>query len=218
MTDSMMNQAVAPVEMLAASTENGTSAGAPPRRRKNAALRAREYLTEQEIERLRKHANLRDSAMILLAYRHGLRVSELVALEWSHVVNLEHEARASLTVTRLKGSLDATHPIEPDEVALLRRLVRERKAGAVYLFPSARGGKMTAAAFRKQLSRIAEAAGLSELKIHPHMLRHSCGQALVNEMPLGMLADYLGHAQIQNTRIYSRANGERFRGIWRRKK
>jgi integrase len=50
------------------------------------------------------------------------------------------------------------------------------------------------------------------------MLRHSAGQHLVDKMPLGMLADYLGHAQIQNTRIYSRANGERFRGIWRRRR
>jgi type 1 fimbriae regulatory protein FimB/type 1 fimbriae regulatory protein FimE len=184
-------------------------------------LRSREYLTEAEITRLRKAASLRDSTMILLAYRHGLRVSELVALEWADVQDLGTESRASLTVRRLKGSLDGTHPLEPDEVAALRKLLRERVTrgdGSIYLFPSARGGKMTPAAFRKQLSRIADAAGLGALKVHPHMLRHTCGQALVDQMPLGMLADYLGHAQIQNTRIYSRANGERFRGIWRRRR
>jgi integrase len=68
------------------------------------------------------------------------------------------------------------------------------------------------------LSRLAAAAGLEDLHIHPHMLRHTAGQMLVDRMPLGMLADYLGHAQIQNTRIYSRANGERFRGVWRKRK
>lgn len=76
---------------------------------------------------------------------------------------------------RLKGSLDDTHPLEPDEVTALRRLVRQAQRGSVYLFPSARGGKMTPAAFRKQLSRIATDAGLAHLCVHPHMLRHSCG-------------------------------------------
>lgn len=218
MNDGMTDQPVAFGCAPPAVTENGTS---PPRRRKNAEVRPREYLTEAEIERLRKHASLRDSTMILLAFRHGLRVSELVALEWQDVQDLGTESRASLTVRRLKGSLDGTHPLEPDEVTALRKLLRERATmggGSVYLFPSARGGRMTPAGFRKALSRIAEAAGLGHLRIHPHMLRHSCGQTLVDQMPLGMLADYLGHAQIQNTRIYSRANGERFRGIWRRRR
>lgn len=194
---------------------NGTT---PPKRRKNAEVRKREYLTEPEIGQLRKHASLRDSIMILFAFRHGLRVAELVALEWADIQDLANESRASITVRRLKGSLDSTHPLEPDEVTALRKLVRQAERGSVYLFPSARGGKMTPAAFRKQLSRIAADAGLAHLHIHPHMLRHSCGRELVDKMPLGMLADYLGHAQIQNTRIYSRANGEQFRGIWRRRR
>ena len=99
----------------------------------------------------------------------------------------------------------------------LRRL-RKEQPDAVYVFQSMRGDKLSAAGFRKQLSRLADAAGLGDLHIHPHMLRHSAEQMLVNKMQLGMLADYLSHAQIQNTRIYSRANGERFRGIWRRHK
>lgn len=216
MNAQMMNQQVTALECAPARAENGTSAGVPPRRQKNAKVRAREYLTEQEIEKLRKHASLRDSAMILLAYRHGLRVSELVALEWKHVISLDQESRASIKIERLKGSIDGTHPLEPDEVKALRRL-RKEFPDAVYLFPARDGGMLTAAGFRKQLTRIAEAAGLAALRVHPHMLRHSAGQALVDKMPLGMLADFLGHAAIQNTRIYSRANGERFRGVWRRK-
>lgn len=124
MTDSTANQAVRTIQLGAAGTENGTSQATPPRRRKNAEVRAREYLTEHEIEKLRKHASLRDSTMILLAFRHGLRVSELVALEWRDVQSLDHESRASITVRRLKGSLDGTHPLEPDEVRALRRLAQ----------------------------------------------------------------------------------------------
>jgi len=175
-------------------------------------------LTESEIETLRKHASHRDATMILLAYRHGLRVSELCALEWGQIVDLDRQSRASLAVQRLKGSISGTHPLEPDEVAAVRRLRKESEPGAVYVFQGRGGDKLSPAGFRKMLSRLAAAAGLEHLRIHPHMLRHTAGQMLVDRMPLGMLADYLGHAQIQNTRIYSRANGERFRGIWRKHK
>ena len=216
MSDATINQALGIPAMLAAGTENGTSA--PPRRRANKAVRDREYLTEAEITRLRKHASQRDSTMILLAYRHGLRVSELCALEWSQVIDLDTVSRASLAVQRLKGSISGTHPLEPDEVAALRRLRKESGAEAVYVFQGRGSDKLSAAGFRKMLSRLAVAAGLEGLHVHPHMLRHTAGQMLVDRMPLGMLADYLGHAQIQNTRIYSRANGERFRGVWRRHK
>jgi type 1 fimbriae regulatory protein FimB/type 1 fimbriae regulatory protein FimE len=196
-----------------------TVTGAGQGRREEKDLRDRPWLTSDEVGRLLKAANesrygLRDRAMILLAYRHGLRVSELVNLRWAQVVSLARESRASLTVERLKGSISGTHPLEPDEVSLLRKL-RDAAPDAVYLFTNERGDQCTAAGFRKTLTRIAAAAGLEALKVHPHMLRHSAGQELVDKMPLGMLADYLGHAQIQNTRRYSRTDGERFRGIWR---
>jgi type 1 fimbriae regulatory protein FimB/type 1 fimbriae regulatory protein FimE len=196
----------------AAGTANGTI---PPRRRKNAEVRKREWLTDEEVATLRKHAGHRDSTMILLAVRHGLRVSELVSLEWEHVVDLHVAARACLKVERLKGSVSGLHPLEPDEVAALRKLRKESEPGAVYLFTGRDGKPLTPAAFRKMLSRVADAAGLARLKVHPHALRHTCGHLLVSEMPLGMLADWMGHANIQNTRGYSRADAEQFRGVWR---
>jgi type 1 fimbriae regulatory protein FimB/type 1 fimbriae regulatory protein FimE len=82
-------------------TVNGT---VPPRRRKNAELRTREYLTESEIDRLIKavRANrygLRDATMILMAFRHVLRAAELVDLRWEQV-ELGHNA--VLHVRRVK--------------------------------------------------------------------------------------------------------------------
>ena len=89
-----------------------------PKRLANAEYRRREYLTPTEVERLVKAAGKnrhghRDSTMILVAYRHGLRVSELVSLEWSQV---DFNA-ANLHVRRLKGSTDAVHPIRGDDCA-----------------------------------------------------------------------------------------------------
>jgi integrase len=186
--------------------------------------RKREYLTETELEKLMKAAGTRDRAMILLAYRHGFRVSELCSLEWRQVIDLDREARASLQVTRRKNGKPGTHPLEPDEVKALRKLRGEqggspgRLPDTVYVFQARDGGKLTEYGFRKQLTRLADKAGLAEQHVHPHMLRHTCGQMLVERMPLGMLADYMGHVKLDNTRRYSETNGERFRGIWRRPK
>ena len=76
-----------PLKLVAPATVNRT---VTPKRRPNSELRTREHLTEAEIEKLLKAAGNnrwehRDSTMILVAYRHGLRVSELVDLRWDQI-------------------------------------------------------------------------------------------------------------------------------------
>src|SRR6476659_6784643 len=76
-----------PLKLVAPTTENRT---VTPRRRPNAEIRTREHLTEAEIEKLIKAAGKsrwghRDATMILVAYRHGFRVSELVDLRWDQI-------------------------------------------------------------------------------------------------------------------------------------
>jgi site-specific recombinase XerD len=198
----------------APTTEKGT---VPPARRPNAELRTREHLTEREIARLMKAAGdnrwgQRDAAMILVAYRHALRASELVGLRWSDV-ELD---RARLQVRRLKGSISGAHPMEGDEVRALRRLSREAE-GAEFVFTSERGAPFTTAGFRKMLARVAEAAGLAELRVHPHMLRHATGYALANKgLDTRTLQAFMGHANIQNTVTYTALDAGRFKGIWQR--
>jgi integrase len=100
-----------------------------PRRRRNIDRRPREYLTPGEVETLmatarrRRRNGHRDATMILLAYRHGLRVSELCRLEWSQV----DFANGLLHVARLKGSISTTHPLRGVELRALRRLKREQE-------------------------------------------------------------------------------------------
>src|SRR6476661_2339052 len=82
-----------------------------PKRRPNAELRSREHLTEAEVDKLvqaakRNRWGHRDSTMILVAWRHGLRVSELVDLRWDQV----DFASATLHVRRVKRGTPATHP------------------------------------------------------------------------------------------------------------
>jgi len=110
--------------------------------------RAREYPTPTEVERLVKAASKnrhdhRDSTMILTRYRHGLRVSELVSLEWSQIdFNV-----ANLHVRCLKGSTDAVHPISGDELRALRRMQREQHPKSAFVFNGGRGSPFGTAGF-----------------------------------------------------------------------
>jgi type 1 fimbriae regulatory protein FimB/type 1 fimbriae regulatory protein FimE len=150
-----------------------------PKRAKNSKLRTREYLTEHEVETLMAAARKnrrghRDATMILVAFRHGLRASELVDLRWDQV----DFNRAILHVRRAKGGTPSVHPLTGSEMRSLRRLQRESEAGQ-FVFVSERGAPFTTAGFARMLQRAATATTLT-LKVHPHMLRHACGFALAN--------------------------------------
>jgi integrase len=192
----------------------------PPRRRRNADVRTREHLTEREVDQLCKAARAdgrrtghRDATMILLAFRHALRVSELVNLRWSDA-DLK---TAMLQVRRVKHSVSGAHPIEGDELRALRKL-RAADPESTFMFTTERGGPMSAAGFRKMLARLTVGiANLGALKVHPHALRHACGYAMVNKgVDTRTLQAYMGHAQITNTVRYTALEAGRFKGLWRK--
>jgi integrase len=166
-----------------------------PRRKPNAAYRSREHLTTQEVERLNEAAKdnrwgLRDSTMILLAFRHGLRASELVDLRWEQV-DLDN---AILHVRRVKQGSPATHPLTGRELRALRKLQREQKPKSPFVFVSERGAPFSKRGFAAMVERAARIAGF-DMKIHPHMLRHACGYALANDgVDTRTIQGYLGLA------------------------
>jgi len=186
-----------------------------PRRPPNAELRTREHLTPGEVERLIEAAKAnrhghRDALMALLAYRHGLRASEVVDLRWEQV----HLETATLSVWRVKNGTPATHPLTGRELRALRRHQRE-SAKSPFLFVSERGGPLTAAGFSRMIERAAVAAKLG-IKAHAHMLRHGCGFKLANDgRDTRSIQAYMGHANIQNTVRYTALASDRFKGFWR---
>jgi type 1 fimbriae regulatory protein FimB/type 1 fimbriae regulatory protein FimE len=153
---------------------------------------------------------LRDRTLILVAYRHGLRVSELVGLKWDQV-DLK---RAQLHVNRLKNGSPSTHPIEGDELRLLRRLQREYPESS-FLFTTERGGPLTRSTVSKLLTRAGDRANLP-FPVHPHMLRHGTGYYLANKgVPTRTIQAYLGHKAIQHTVRYTELSSQAFRGLFR---
>jgi site-specific recombinase XerD len=199
------------LELVDPTSENRTVIRKP-----NADLRTREHLTDAEVERLMAAARSnrwghRDATMILVAYRHGLRVSELVDLRWDQV---DFEA-AVLHVRRVKRGTPSTHPLTGSELRALRRLRRESDRSP-FVFLSERGHPFSAAGFARMLERAAGAAGLDDLKVHPHMLRHACGYELANRgVDTRALQGYLGHRNIQHTVRYTELAPGRFKDFWR---
>jgi integrase len=165
----------AQVRLVEPSNENRSVPVRPP----NAALRTREYLTPAEIEKLIRAAKNgrwghRDATLILIAFRHGLRASEICDLEWSQV---EFGRSPSLHVRRAKNGKPSVHPVRGNELRALRKLHAETQGN--FVFETERGGPFTPDAVNRQLKRIGERAGF-DFPLHAHMLRHGCGYALAN--------------------------------------
>ena len=191
--------------------------GKPFRRPRNADVRSREYLTPSEVERLLKAAGRRgrygqrDACLILVAYRHGLRVSEVVSLRWDQI-----DLRAGhLAVRRVKNGTPSTHPLQGDELRALRQLAREWPENGGFVFVSERGGPIGSEGVRKMITRTGQEAGLP-FPVHPHQLRHACGFKLANDgHDTRALQLWLGHKNIQHTCRYAELTPARFKTFWR---
>ncbi len=183
-------------------------------RRDLQSIATRKYLTASEVEKLLVAADRgrypnRDKLLILLAYRHGLRVSELTALQWSSV---DFE-RGRLFIHRLKHGRHGTHTLSQDEQTALEALKKSHD-GSGYIFTSERGGRM----HRQNVNRIIkEIAVRTDIAINctPHVLRHSCGYALADkQVDTRRIQQYLGHKSILSTVVYTDLAGRALDDIW----
>jgi len=180
--------------------------------------RPREYLTEREIDKLIDAARdnrwgHRDATAIRIAYRHGLRAGELVALRWDDI-----DWRAGkLHVRRSKGGLTSVHPLGGRELRALRRLQRETPDGArtAHIFVSERLAPLSVAGYQRMVARAGVAARFRFL-INSHVLRHSCGYKLANDgHDTRAIQHYLGHRSIASTVRYTALAPDRFNGFWK---
>lgn len=184
----------------------------PPKRVKNPTLRPREYLTEAEVQKLiqvarhRGRHGVRNAAMILMAYRHGLRVSELSALRWDQI----DFAQGMLYLGRPRNGV---HTLCGEELQLQRQIKRNSALGP-RVFVTERDGPMSTAGFRKLLARTGCAAGFG-FGVHPHMLRPACGYKLANDgQDTRAIQHYLGHKNIQHTVRYTQLSAKYSKGFW----
>jgi integrase len=183
-------------------------------RKPNAAFRQREYLTEAEVERLLDAAGasrnpVRDRLLILLAFRHALRVSELVDVRLDEI-----DLKAgTIHIRRAKNGTPGIHGLQGDELRLIRALARGNPHSR-FLFLSERKAPLSIHGAQKLIVRLGVAAGFA-FPIHVHMLRHSAGYALAGRgVDTRTLQAFMGHRSIANTVIYTAVADKRVRNIW----
>jgi type 1 fimbriae regulatory protein FimB len=188
-------------------------------RNPGAADSDRKHLTGREVERLIEATKgsrneARDRCILLLMFRHGLRVSEACRMKRDQV---DTESRV-LHVARLKAGLSTTQPLRGDELraigAWLKERARMKPTGATF-FVSEQREPLHRSTVNLALRKYSVAAGLP-LLAHPHMLRHACGFALADQgADTRLIQDYLGHRNIQHTVRYTATNPARFEKLWR---
>jgi integrase len=179
----------------------------------NDELRGKRHLTTSEVIQIcnaiqKKSRNSdRDELMVLMAYHHGFRVSELTSVKWQHV-DLKY---GQLSVKRLKNGIDTLHPIsDKRELMLLRRAYRNQlKPTTGFVFRNERGSPVSVNGFQKMFGKYSEQA--LGVKWNSHSLRHACGTALIDRgHDLRTVQVYMGHRNIQNTTVYLHESAKQF--------
>jgi integrase len=187
-----------------------------PNFRKYSEVRTREHLLPEEVELMRsaikksksRHAH-RDSTLILLCYRHGLRVAEVASLRWEQI----DWNGGTIYVRRVKKGTPSVQPLSGLEIRSLRHLQRDYPASP-YIFQSSRLGPLAHDTIAGIVERAGELAGLP-FPIHAHMLRHGTGYYLANRgIDTRTIQSYLGHKNIQHTVRYTELASTKFQGLW----
>jgi len=173
------------------------------------------YLTETQLNQLIKAARKarygqRDSTLILIMSRHGLRVTEAVDLRWDQI----DFTKGHLHVRRLKNGIDSVHTVQGNELRALRELRRNQKPPSAFVFTSERAGPMTRSNVAKMIEAAGNRAGLPHC--HPHQLRHTTGHLLADAgHDTRRLQLWLGHSDIKHTAAYSQLSARPFKDFWR---
>ncbi|MDJ0595974.1 MAG: tyrosine-type recombinase/integrase [Pleurocapsa sp. MO_226.B13] len=182
---------------------------------KQPSTREREYLRSPEVKAMIRAAKkvgrhgIRDGAIILLMFRHGLRTAELVALKWTQI----DLADGYIEVHRVKHGRDSIHPLRSPEIRALRQIQRDY-ADTSYVFVSERKAPLSTRSIRHIIARAGELAGIP-LLVHPHQLRHACGYYLASQgHDTRAIQDYLGHKNIHHTVHYTQMSPQRFENFW----
>lgn len=183
-------------------------------------MKTRRYITQGEWNTLMQaipdtEESARDRCILIMMYIHGLRVSELANIQLSSISLESNE----IYIRRIKNGFSTTHPIQHEEKELLLRWlkIRQEKLGeqtSPWLFISARRKRISRQQVYTLVREYGEMADLP-VRLHPHVLRHSCGYALANQgLDTRLIQDYLGHRNIRHTVHYTASNCKRFSRVW----
>ena len=148
--------------------------------------------------------NLKHKLALALAYGAGLRVSEVINLK---VSDIDFEQKI-IYVRQGKGDRDRVTVLPEAIISDLRSFISYRRHPQDYLFPSQRGGKLSARTLQKTFHNLAEKAGISK-QASFHSLRHSFASHLLEDgVNLRFIQELLGHQNIRTTQLYTHVSRE----------
>jgi integrase/recombinase XerC len=166
----------------------------------------------------------RDQAMFEILYSSGLRLAELISLDWRYTRHDGYESRSWVQLdqheatVKGKGNKTRSVPLGGKAIAAIKRWLEQRETllrstnpvgneaidAQAALFLGARGKRITPRVVQTQLNKLAALAGLP-VHVHPHSLRHSfASHMLQSAQDLRAVQELLGHANISTTQIYTR--------------
>jgi integrase/recombinase XerD len=165
------------------------------------------FLTQSEMRALLDTIpSKRDYAIFLIAYRRGLRASEVGLLRCEDLNLKEYRIR----IQRLKNSLAALHPLQPDELKALKAYLKECTSAAPSLFLSKRNEPISRRMLDVLIKEYGKCAGIPESKRHFHTLKHSIAIHLLDAgADLRFVQDWIDQASIRNTVIYAQLTSRR---------
>ncbi len=180
-------------------------------------------LSEQQVEDLLnapdpgEDLGIRDKAMLETLYATGLRVSELVGLEFSQV-----SIDPGVVRVMGKGGKERLVPLGEEAIACLQRYIQQARANLMKdrvpcnaLFVTRRGGGMSRQAFWYLLKRYATVANIDAQSLSPHTLRHAFATHLLNHgADLRVVQMLLGHSDISTTQIYTHVANQRLQAVY----
>ncbi len=174
-------------------------------------------LTPNEMLKVLKvaSASKRNHAMILCAFRFGMRASEVCGLRLSDIDMKD----GAITIRRLKGSRTSVFALANVQgqpllsvARVLNAWLEERKTwqdASDFVFVSQKGGKLDRSAFFRMFQSVATEAGMPPEKRHPHCCKHSLGFAMVSaNRSLTTVQNSLGHRSVASTGIYAQPSRE----------
>ena len=162
---------------------------------------------EEEMWRFFRVINsTRDRAIFRIMYHAGLRASEIGLLEIR-----DYSPRTDrLMINRLKGSNSGEHHLNREEARALKAWLKERGTAPGVIFPSKKGGPISRKRLDALVKQYATWAGWPEKLRHGHTFKHACCTHLLSKgFNVEQVQDWVGHANIQNTMIYSRVTNSR---------
>ncbi len=193
------------VEALARACERGEQRAKPRN------YKGRPVAIGEAEQAARAAEDRQDAELFRVKFYSGMRLGEVLALQWRFVHFLPDLSGAVIDVERAvsagvvkepKGRRGRQVPIpRPAAEALARLGQREEFTSPEdYVFCNRFGGLLNPSALRRRYKRAAEAAGLRPVKLHG--LRHAAGSVLARTLPLVTVRDLLGHAELRTTNRY----------------